>query len=57
MKGKRSWVILLVLWCALLTVQLLSYADVLPYGQVHPGMLLVGVVGIVSCIWHLKNGD
>ena len=57
MKGKRDWVILLVLWCALLTVQLLSYVDVLHWGKLHPAMLLVGVMGILNCIWHLKNGD
>ena len=57
MKGRRGWVLLLVIWCALLAVQLLSYIGVLPFGKVHPVLFLVGAMGILSCLRHLFRGD
>ena len=57
MKGRRGWVLLLVIWCALLAVQLLSYIGVLPFGKVHSVLFLVGAMGVLSCLQHLFRGD
>lgn len=57
MKGKRTWLILLVLWVALILFQVLAYAGVLRFGKVPEWLFVIGAVGILNCIWHLKNGD
>ena len=57
MKGKRTWLILLVLWVILVLFQVLAYVGVLRFGKVPGWCFVIGVMGILNCIWHLKNGD
>ena len=47
-----DWGILLLVWSALLAVQLLSYYGVLPLGKVHVGFILVSCVGMGVSIGH-----
>ena len=53
MKDRATWILLTVLWCALLAVQLLSWYGMLPFGKVHPAFIIVSGVGVGTSIWHL----
>ena len=55
MKSKKGWYILLAVWVILLAAGILSYAGVLPLGNVSGWFFPACAVGVIACVCNIIN--
>lgn len=57
MKKSKSWYILLLIWVALVFIQLGSNLGIFPFGKLPAWLCIIGGAGIGNCMYHIKKGD